>query len=65
MSQDPNSENSIGSPFITEIGAEVWKPYPRDGETVMVKLHFVIITHPTTVILVCSVALDSSAQVDI
>lgn len=32
----------------------------------MMKLHFVIVTHPITVILlVCSVALDSSAEVDI
>lgn len=32
----------------------------------MMKLHFVIVTHPITVILfVCSVALDSSAEVDV
>lgn len=67
MSYDPNSENSIGgSPFITEVGAEVWELYPRDGETATMKLHFVIVAHPITIILlVCSVALDSSAEVDV
>lgn len=64
MSQDPNSENSIRSPLITGVGAEVWKPYTRDGEMVLMKLHFVIVTHPITIILrVCSVALDSSKLV--
>lgn len=32
----------------------------------MMELHFVIVTHPITIILlVCSVAVDSSAEVDI
>jgi len=59
-------ENSIGSPFIIETGTEVWKPYPRDGEIVMMKLHFAIVVYSSTVIiLVCSVSLVSSAQVDV
>lgn len=66
MSQDPNPENSIGSPFIIKTGTQVWKPYPRNGGTVMMKLHFAIVVYSSTIILlVCSVSLVSSAQVDV
>lgn len=63
MSQDPKPENSTGSPFIIETGTQVWKLYPRDGETVMMKLHFARVMHSS--LLACSVSLVSSAQVDI
>lgn len=66
MRQDPNPENNIGGPFVVEMVTQVWKPCPRDGEEVMVKLHVAIVLYSSTIILlVCSVSLVSSAQVDI